>query len=73
MDFNSFRSIYGDLIISCVSMLNAKIKVFNRKIQKGEDQFLLDGFPYDSGHLISVHFYDRIGNLYLWLHGMMYI
>lgn len=44
-------------------MFDTKIKIFNIEIEEGEDELILDLFPKDSGHLISVELSNWIDNL----------
>lgn len=43
-------------------MLDTKIEILYGEVQEGEDEFIFDGFPDDSGHLIAIKFDDRIGD-----------
>ena len=52
-----------DLIVGGVAMLNAKVKIFEVDVEVGVDQLLFDVLPDDAGHLVAVHFDDRIGRL----------
>ena len=61
--FDSFSSFNGDFVISFVSVLHSEIKVLNLDVKEGKDEFVLDGLPDDSGHLVSIEFSDWVGNL----------
>ena len=57
--FGRFCSINGDLIIGLISLFQSKIIILRLQINKRKKQFLFDHLPQDSGHLISVHLYQR--------------
>lgn len=59
---DGFCSFNGDFIISSISVLHSKVKVLNLDIKEGKDEFVFDGLPDDSGHLISIKFSYRVGN-----------
>ena len=52
--FDGISSINGNLVIGGISVLDSKIKVFDVEVEEGEDKFIFDGLPDDSGHLVSV-------------------
>lgn len=58
--FDGVGCINGDLVIGSISMLDTKIKVFDVKIQEWEDKLILDGFPDNSGHFITVKLGNRV-------------
>jgi hypothetical protein len=58
--FDCFGSVNGDLIIGLVSVLDTEIKVLDWDINEWSDELLFDGLPDDSGHFISIEFYDWI-------------
>jgi len=45
--------------------LNAQIVVQQINVEIGFNQFLFDEIPNDTGHLIAVHFNNRIYDFYL--------
>jgi hypothetical protein len=51
---DGFSSLDGDLIFSGISVLNSEVEVEDVEVEEGENKFVLDGLPNDSGHLISV-------------------
>jgi hypothetical protein len=58
-DFTLFNGISGvdcDLIVGGISVFHAQVEVLDVEVQEVEDEFVLDGFPDDSGHLIAVKF-----------------
>ena len=59
---NGFSSIDCDLIVCLITVFNTKIEILNGKFQEGKDEFIFDGFPDDSGHLIAIKFDDWIGD-----------
>lgn len=58
--FDGVGCINSDLIIGSISVLDTKIKVFDVKIQEWEDELILDGFPDNSGHFITVELGNRV-------------
>ena len=59
----SVCGIYGYLIVRFVSVFQSKIVIFRFQINKREKQLIFDHFPENSGHLISIHLYQRSGHL----------
>ena len=53
---DGISGIYGNLVVCGISMLDTEIKVFDVEIEEWEDEFVFDGFPDDSGHLIAIKF-----------------
>ena len=51
----------GYLVVGLVPVLHAKIIIFYVEVQIRQNQFILDEFPDDAGHLIAIKFYNRIG------------
>ena len=62
--FDSFGSLNGYFVLSSITVLHAEVIISNSEVEEGEDEFILDGFPYNSGHFIAVHFDDWIDYLY---------
>jgi len=62
---DGFGSINGHLVLGGISVLNAEVVVFDGDIEEGEDEFVLDGLPDDSCHLVAVHLHHGTGHLYL--------
>lgn len=55
---HSFGAIDGDLIISFISVFDTEIVNVQIAINVRENEFFLDNFPNDSGHLITLNFDD---------------
>ena len=56
--FCGIGSIYGYLIVCFVPAGKPEIIIFRIQIHIGKQKFLFDHFPENTGHLISVHFYQ---------------
>lgn len=56
-------------VIGSITVLNTQIEKVNVEIDVGEDEFLLDQVPDDSGHLVSLHL-DDISSLDLANHSL---
>jgi hypothetical protein len=54
--FDGISCVDCDLIVGSVSVFHAQVEVIDIEVQEGEDEFVLDGFPDDSGHFITVKF-----------------
>lgn len=54
--FDGFGSLDGDFVVSLISVLHAEIEVLDLEIEERKNKFISDGFPDDSGHLITVKF-----------------
>ena len=59
----SVCGIYGYLIVRLVSVFQSQIVIFRFQVNKREKQLIFDHFPENSGHLISIHLYQRSGHL----------
>ena len=53
----------GDLVVGLVALLDAEVVVEQVDVEIGMDQLVLDELPDDPGHLVAVHFDDRVGDL----------
>ena len=56
-------------VIGSITVLNTQIEKVDVEIDVGEDEFLLDQVPDDSGHLVSLHL-DDISSLDLANHSL---
>ena len=54
--FDGFGGLDGDFVVSLISVLHAEIEVLDLEIEERKNKFISDGFPDDSGHLITVKF-----------------
>ena len=54
--FDGIGSINCDLIIGGISVFDTEVKVLDIEIKEWEDKLIFNGFPDDSGHLISIKF-----------------
>ena len=59
----SVCGIYGYLIVRLVSVFQSQIVIFRFQVNKREKQLIFDHFPENSGHLISIHLYQRCRHL----------
>ena len=50
----------GHLVVCLVPVFDTKVKIFDVDFQVGKDQFVLDKFPDNSGHFITVQFDNGI-------------
>jgi hypothetical protein len=73
--FNSYAafldgigSINGHLVIGIVTMLDAKIEIFDVYIKVGENEFVFDKLPDYAGHFIAIEFYHRVRHFDLLKH-----
>ena len=55
--------INGDLVISRVTVLHAKVVVLKLDVEVREDEALFNELPDDASHLVAVEFDDWIVNL----------
>ncbi len=55
--------VNGDLIISCIAVLNAEVVVLQVDIEVLQDQFILDELPDDARHFVAIKLNDRVGYL----------
>src|SRR5690554_537920 len=62
MLLDGMGSINGDLVIGSVPALDREVIIFDRQIEIGMDEFVLDRLPDDPGHLIAVEIDDRVGD-----------
>ena len=53
----------GDLVVGLVALLDAEVVIEQIDVEIGMDQLVLDELPDDAGHLVAVHFDDRICHL----------
>ena len=53
-------SINGDLVVGCVSVFNSEVEIQDFEIKERKDQLILDWFPDDSGHFITVKLSDWV-------------
>jgi len=60
---DGLSSIEGDLIVGGVSVFHTEIEVEDVEIQERSDEFILDEFPDDSGHFITIEFSNGVLNL----------
>ena len=58
-----FRCVDGDLVVGLVALLHGQVEIDEVEIEIGVDQLVLDELPDDAGHLVAVHFDDRIFDL----------
>ena len=61
--FDCFGSIKGNLIVGLITMLDSKVEVLDGEMKEGENEIIFDGFPDDSGHLITIEFDDGIRDM----------
>ena len=59
---DGLSSLNGDFVISGISVLHPEIEVHDLKVKEGQDKFILDGLPDDSGHLITIELSHWVGN-----------
>lgn len=57
---NGVSGIDGDLVVGGISMFHAKVEVLNIEVKERVDELIFDGFPDDSGHLITIEFCDWV-------------
>lgn len=57
---NGIGSINGDLVVGCISVFDSKVEILDVEIKEGKDQLILDCFPDDSGHFITVKLSDWV-------------
>ena len=58
-----FSSIDRNLVICFITIIQPEIIILCVQINKRKKEFIFDHFPEDSGHLISVHLYQRCRHL----------
>ena len=58
--FDGVGGIDGDLIVGGISVFDTEIEVLDVEIEEGVDEFVLDGGPDDSGHLITIELSDWV-------------
>ena len=56
---DGIRAVDSDLVVGLVSLLDAKVVIFQVYVQIGEDQLVFDFLPDDTGHLVAVDLDDR--------------
>ena len=49
-------TVNGNLVVRLISVLQSQIIVFGFQVDIREQKLILDHFPEDTGHLVSVHF-----------------
>ncbi len=57
--FRGFCSIYCDLVIGLIPLRESEVIILCLEIDVGKKEIILDHFPDDTGHLISIHLYKR--------------
>ena len=62
------RGVYSYLVVGLVSVNKAQVVVIGLEVNIRSDQDILDHLPYDTGHLVAVHLYQRSGHLNLISH-----
>ena len=60
--FRCQRGIHRHLIVGLIAVLQTQIIILCFQINIRQQQLVLDDFPQDTGHLISVHFHKRGGH-----------
>jgi len=60
--FDGIRRIYGNLVIGLIPVFHPKVKITDRHLNIGEDEFVFDKLPDDPCHLIAIEFNNGIGN-----------
>ncbi len=63
--FDGICSINGNLVIGFISVFYPQIVIFDIQFEIGKNQFILDEFPNNSGHFISIEFNHRVVYFYL--------
>ena len=58
-----FSSINRNLIICFITIIQSEIIILCIQINKRKKKFIFDHFPENSGHLISIHLYQRCRHL----------
>ena len=53
------RRIDRDLVVGGVAVLDAEVVVVEIDVEVREDQQVLDEFPDDASHLVTIEIYDR--------------
>ena len=62
------RGVYSYLVVCLFSVNKAQVVVIGLEVNIRSDQDILDHLPYDTGHLVAVHLYQRSGHLNLISH-----
>src|SRR5690606_21511843 len=62
MLLNGMGGINGDLVIGGVAAFDGQIVIFDRQVEIGVDELVLDRLPDDPGHLIAVEVHDGVGD-----------
>lgn len=63
--FDGFGGFDGNFVIGGISVFDSEVEVLYLKVKEGENEFVLDGFPDDSGHFVSIKLCNWILNLNL--------
>ncbi len=68
---DSIGSVNGDLVVGCVSVFNSEVEIQDVEIKERKDQLILNWFPDDSGHFITVKLSDWVRDFdFIKLHQM---
>lgn len=62
---NGLSSLDGYLVIGGITVLDRQVEVLDGNIDEGSNEFILDNFPDDTSHLVTVHLDNWINNLNL--------
>ena len=55
-----FGRVNGDLVVGCIAVFNAQVKVLQINVEVRKDQLLLNKRPDDARHLVAIHLNDRV-------------
>ena len=66
----SFGSLDSYLVAGLVTLGKAQVIIFCLEVNEGEDEFVFNHLPENTGHFIAVHLHDGSGhfNLFHWLY-----